>query len=69
MWEILPEVGLAKSRGEARRLIKQGGVSVNREKVTGEDFSLLPEHVSDGAILLKVGKKKYHRLVVERGNP
>ena len=65
VWEILPEVGLTKSRSEARRLIKQGGVSVNAERITGENFSLAPEHVRDGAILLRVGKKKYHRLVVE----
>ncbi len=65
IWEILPEVGMAKSRGEARRLIAQGGVSVNEQRVESEDFSLSPGHLDQGAILLRVGKKKYHRLVVE----
>jgi tyrosyl-tRNA synthetase len=65
IWEILPEVGMVKSRGEARRLIAQGGVSVNEQRVESEDFSLSPGHLDQGAILLRVGKKKYHRLVVE----
>jgi tyrosyl-tRNA synthetase len=63
--EILAEVGLARSRSEARRLIQQGGVTVNDERVTALDFALSPAHVAEGAILLRVGKKKYHRLVVE----
>lgn len=62
--DILPEVGLTKSKGEARRLIKQGGVSVNNTRVEAEDLALTPAHVEEGAILLRVGKKKYHRLVV-----
>lgn len=62
--EILPEVGLSKSKGEARRLIKQGGVSVNNTRVESEDVALSSEDLEDGAILLRVGKKKYHRLVL-----
>ena len=62
--DILPEVGLAKSKGEVRRLIQQGGVSVNDSRVGETDFSLTGDHTVDGGILLLVGKKKYHRLVV-----
>ncbi|MCH8882958.1 MAG: tyrosine--tRNA ligase [SAR324 cluster bacterium] len=65
VWEILAEVGLTRSRGEARRLIRQGGVSVNNDRVDSQDFALSTGHVEAGAILLRVGKKKYHRLVVE----
>jgi tyrosyl-tRNA synthetase len=63
--EALARVGLAKSRGEARRLIKQGGVTVNDKRVESEEQALSPADLVDGAILLRVGKKKYHRLVVE----
>ena len=63
--EALARYGLAKSRSEARRLIAQGGVSVNERRVTSEDEALSSADVKDGAILLRVGKKKYHRLVVE----
>ena len=51
---------LAPSRAEARRLIQQGGVSVNDEKVT--DVSKTVD-ISDGAILKK-GKKQFVKLVV-----
>ena len=64
VWEVLAEVGLAKARSEARRLIKQGVVSVNDRRVASEDESLSSADVRDGAILLRVGKKKYHRLLV-----
>jgi tyrosyl-tRNA synthetase len=63
--EALHSVGLTKSRGEARRLIKQGGVSVNDRRVASEDEALSSADVIDGAILLRVGKKKYHRLLVK----
>ena len=62
--DILPEVGLAKSKGEVRRLIRQGGVRVNDERVGEPDFALTGDHIEEGGILLRVGKKKYHRLVV-----
>jgi len=63
--EALASVGLARSRSEARRLIKQGGVSVNERRVESEEETLSSADLKDGAILLRVGKKKYHRLVVE----
>jgi tyrosyl-tRNA synthetase len=63
--ELMTEVGLAKSRSEVRRLIEQGGVSVNDKKVDSPEFALGLENLADGAILLRVGKKKFHRVVVE----
>jgi tyrosyl-tRNA synthetase len=63
--EIFAEVGLTKSRGEARRLVQQGGVYVNDDRVDEVDKILTPTDASDGSILLRVGKKKIHRLVFE----
>jgi tyrosyl-tRNA synthetase len=62
---VLVDVGLAASTSAARRLIEQGSVTVNDVKVDAPDYALSPAAVVDGSILLKVGKKKFHRLTVE----
>jgi tyrosyl-tRNA synthetase len=63
--EILDTVGLTGSRGEARRMIQQGGVYVNDQRIDDAAASLSPADLTPEGILLRVGKKKYHRLVVE----
>lgn len=61
--DALSEAGLVSSKGEARRLIKQGGAKVNDNKVDGEDQTLTAADLqSDGYIKLSAGKKK-HALV------
>ncbi len=58
--DIIAEAGLTKSKGEARRLIKQGGVQLDGVKVTDINAVFTPdgrEHV------LRVGKRKFLRLV------
>ena len=57
--------GLAKSKGEARRLIRQGGASVNGRRLESEDLVFTEADLTDGALVLKAGKKRYHRLVIE----
>ncbi len=54
---LMKETGLAKSTGEAMRLIKQGGVSVDTEKWTDPDKKLTP-----GDYLLKVGKRRFLKI-------
>ena len=63
--EIFAEVGLTSSRGEARRMIKQGGLYVNDERVESLDEVLNEDSVTADGIFLRAGKKKYHRLIVE----
>ena len=63
--EVLAEAGLAKSRGEARRLIRQGGIRVNGEPVGDELRALGPDDVRDGRIALQAGKKRHHHILVE----
>jgi len=63
--EIFAEVGLTSSRGEARRLIKQGGLYVNDQKLESLDVLIKNESLTPDGILLRAGKKKYHRLIVE----
>jgi len=61
--ELFTEVGLAPSRGEAKRLIKQGGLYVNDERIDGLERVLTVNDVGPEGMLLKAGKKKIHRVV------
>ncbi|MCD6074723.1 MAG: tyrosine--tRNA ligase [Rhodospirillales bacterium] len=62
VFEALRIAGLAKSNGEARRLIKGGGASVNNEVVSDELAQISAKDLRDGAIKLSAGKKR-HALV------
>ncbi len=61
--ELFERVGLCHSRSEARRLIRQGGAYVNEEPVASVETLLTTADLSEGAILLRAGKKRYHRVV------
>ena len=60
---LLVQLGLAASRGEADRLIKQGGVEVDEVRVT--DVKKEMDTSQPGGFLLRAGKKKFVRVVVE----
>lgn len=62
---ILTTLGLTKSNGEARRLVQQGGISINDEKVTDHTYVLSEKDLVDDAFIIKKGKKVYHRVVVK----
>jgi tyrosyl-tRNA synthetase len=62
--ELFQRVGLCRSRSEARRLIQQGGAYVNDEPLDDVDAVIGAECLQDGVILLRAGKKRYHRVVV-----
>jgi tyrosyl-tRNA synthetase len=64
-FELFRRVGLCKSGGEARRLIDQGGGYINERRI--EDFSqnITMDDLVDGILILKAGKKKFHRVSVE----
>jgi tyrosyl-tRNA synthetase len=59
VFEALRRAGLAKSNGEARRLIKGGGASVNNAVVTDEFAQVTASDVRDGVIKLSAGKKRH----------
>ena len=63
--ELFQRVGLCRSRSEARRLIQQQGAYVNEEPVGDVDELLTAGQLSDGSLLLRAGKKRYHRVVVK----
>lgn len=64
-FELFAEIGLCESKSAARRLIQQGGAYVNEERLRAFDEHIGPDHVKEGGIFLKAGKKKIHRIVVE----
>lgn len=59
--ELLEHAGLIESRSQARRLIQQGGVQIDGEKVDNVDFQVLPR---DGMVL-KVGKHKFVKVALK----
>ena len=65
--ELLARSGLVASRGAARRLIAQGGAYVNEERVASPDAVIGTSDLRDGALLLRAGKKRYHRMRLARG--
>ena len=58
--DLLLACGLAPSRSEGRRLIQQGGVFVNDEKVAGIDAAFTAEQLHDG-LKIRKGKKIFHK--------
>ncbi len=58
--EVMVQCKLAKSRGEAKRLIEQGGVSVNGEKVTDLFLTISKEQLAD-SVKIQKGKKVFHK--------
>jgi len=58
--DILMKAEITKSRGEGRRLVQQGGVSVNGEKVTDPNAMIAVE----GEVIIKKGKKVFHKVVL-----
>jgi len=53
---------LCPSKSEARRLVQQGGISINNEKVTSIDHNLQPSDLQEGKIIIRKGKKDYHAI-------
>ena len=63
--ELLLKTKLIPSKGEGRRLIDQGGVSVDEEKVSDIAFTLSKERLEKG-VVIKKGKKTYHKAILSK---
>ena len=61
---MLVATGLCPSRGEARRLVQQGGVTIDDVKVASIDESLARERFEGEGIIVRKGKKVFHRAVL-----
>ena len=62
--DLLVLTKLAASKGEARRLIDQGGISINGEKISDVNLRLGQQELSD-SIKIKKGKKSFHKVVLK----
>jgi tyrosyl-tRNA synthetase len=61
--ELLQTCGLAPSKAAARRLIEQGGAYLGDRRVESPDQRLVREDLGTDGLLLRAGKKRYHRIV------
>ncbi|MBR3552398.1 MAG: tyrosine--tRNA ligase [Clostridia bacterium] len=62
--DVMVKAGLIKSKGEGRRLIDQGGVSVNDVKVTDAFAALTAADFEKGYAVIKKGKKVFHKIIL-----
>jgi len=60
---LLGATGLCPSRGEARRLVQQGGIVVDEKKVESIDESIPQEKFSGEGVIIRKGKKVFHKAV------
>jgi tyrosyl-tRNA synthetase len=63
--DIFCDAGLCKSKSDARRLIKQGGAYINGERLGSFEQVVAADDVNDGEIMLRAGKKKYHKIILK----
>ena len=63
--EVLAENKIVPSKAEGRRLIQQGGLSINGEKITDLKRLIIKDDFKDGAALIKRGKKNYHKIELQ----
>lgn len=64
--DLMQTCGLTSSRGEGRRLIKQGGVSLNGNKVTDEFLAITQDLFDNNELMIKKGKKVFHKVVLDQ---
>ena len=62
--DVLAGAGVFASKGEGRRLIQGGGLYVGDAKVTDLDYPLTSDLFESGSVLIRKGKKSYHRIVL-----
>ena len=63
--DLMLKAGLIPSKGEGRRLVQQGGVSVNGNKVSDIAQNICESDFEDGCVIIKKGKKVFHKIVIE----
>ncbi|WP_300459086.1 tyrosine--tRNA ligase [Desulfobacula sp.] len=63
--DLFMETNLCKSKSDARRLVQQGGAYVNDNRVAGVDQMVLESDAKADEILLRAGKKKYHKIILD----
>ena len=65
-FKIFHSAGLASSGGAARRLIEQGGAYLNGQRIESFDQIISENDLNDMELLLRSGKKRYHKIIVKQ---
>jgi|SRR6266542_684408 len=65
LWSVMKDIGAVSSTSEARRLISQGGVAVDRQRITDVNRLLEPGK----GYVIQVGKRRFWRVILEAGGP
>jgi len=65
-FKLYQQVGLAQSASAARRLIQQGGAYINGERIESTEYLVTTDDAASDEILLRAGKKKYHKILLSR---
>jgi tyrosyl-tRNA synthetase len=60
--QLLAGTGMVQSTSDGKRMISQGGVSINGTKLTGEDFSVADVN----ELVIKVGKRRFKKVILEK---
>ena len=63
--ELFSMTELCKTNSDARRLVEQGGATINEQKITAIKQVIDSKWIQDGELLLKAGKKRYFRITVK----
>lgn len=63
--DVLAATKVVPSKSEGRRLVQQGGIVLNDEKITDIGFKITENDFKDGTALLKRGKKKFYKIIVK----
>ena len=64
MLDCMVKAGIIASKGEGRRLVQQGGVSLNGNKISDVNYMLTDADFENGEAIIKKGKKVFHRVVL-----
>ena len=63
--DLMLKCGLVPSKGEARRLVQQGGVEVNGKKIKEVSSVITADQLAGEGLVIKKGKKVFHRAYLE----
>ena len=63
--DILASTGIIASKSEGRRLIQQGGLYLGDTKIIDLDIALTPDLLDNNTVLIRKGKKSFHRIIAE----
>lgn len=65
--KLFKDTGLCNSLNEAKKLIKQKGLYINKAIVENIDYTVTDKDIIDGTILLQRGKKQFYKIAVKWG--